>query len=45
MLGVRPRLTLAQGVGRTMDWYRAQQGGADAQALCEADIAAYEALS
>lgn len=44
MLGVRPRLTLAQAVGRTMAWYRAQQGGADAQALCEADIAAYEAL-
>ena len=44
VLGVRPRLTLAQAVGRTMAWYRAQQGGADAQALCEADIAAYEAL-
>ncbi len=45
MLGVRPRMDLREAVKRTMAWYRAQQGGADAQALCEADIAAYEALS
>ena len=44
MLGVRPRLTLAKAVERTMAWYRAQQDGSDAQALCEADIATYEAL-
>ena len=44
LLDVRPRLTLANAIERTMAWYRAQQGGADAHALCEAEIAAYEAL-
>lgn len=45
LLGVRPRMTLTQAVGRTMAWYRAQNDGADALALCRAEIAAYEALS
>ena len=30
-------------VTRTMAWYRAQQGGADARALCLADLDAWEA--
>ena len=42
-LGVAPRWGLAEGVRRTMAWYRQQGEGADARALCEADIAAHEA--
>jgi CDP-glucose 4,6-dehydratase len=42
-LGVTPRWGLAEGVRRTMDWYRRQADGTDARALCEADIAAFEA--
>jgi CDP-glucose 4,6-dehydratase len=38
VLGVRPRWNLEASVHRTMAWYRAQAGGADAQALCLADI-------
>ncbi|OGT10187.1 MAG: CDP-glucose 4,6-dehydratase [Gallionellales bacterium RIFCSPLOWO2_12_FULL_59_22] len=45
VLGVRPRWLVAEAVGRTMNWYRAQQDGADARKLCEAEIAAYEALA
>ncbi len=44
-LGVRPKLTLAQTLNRTMTWYRAQHDGADALNLCQSDIAAYEALN
>jgi CDP-glucose 4,6-dehydratase len=40
-LGVRPKWPLAESVQRTMAWYRAQQQGADARSLCEAEIAAY----
>jgi CDP-glucose 4,6-dehydratase len=43
-LGVKPKLTLAEAVNRTMGWYRAQHGRADALPLCQAEIAAYEAL-
>lgn len=43
-LGVTPRWTLTEAVHRTMTWYRAQHEGADAQVLCKAEIAAYEAL-
>lgn len=43
-LGVHPRWTLAQTVHRTMAWYEAQYASADARALCEADIAAFETL-
>lgn len=42
-LDVRPTLTLAQAIDRTMSWYRAQREGADALTLCQSDIAAYEA--
>jgi CDP-glucose 4,6-dehydratase len=45
VLGVAPVLSLEQAVARTMAWYRAYAQGADARALCEADIAAFEALS
>jgi CDP-glucose 4,6-dehydratase len=41
-LGVGPRWALAEGVARTMAWYRHFGEGADAGALCEADIAAFE---
>ena len=44
-LGVRPRLTLAEAIGRTMAWYRAHRELGDALALCRADIATYEALT
>ena len=43
VLGVRPRWGLRESVQRTMRWYRAQHEGADARALCDADIAAWEA--
>lgn len=44
-LGVIPKWTLAEAVSRTMVWYRDQQEGADVQALCWSDIAAYEKRS
>jgi CDP-glucose 4,6-dehydratase len=44
-LGVTPRLALADAVRRTMYWYRARHHGANARALCETEIAAFEALS
>lgn len=44
-LGVAPNWTLTEAVNRTMAWYRAQHEGADARALCETEIAAYEALA
>ena len=44
LLGIAPKWALAETVNRTMTWYRAQHAGADARNLCEAEIAAYEAL-
>ena len=44
-LGVEPRLSLAQAIARTMAWYRSRQEGADALALCRAEIGSYEAAS
>ena len=41
-LGIAPQWALAESVNRTMAWYRAQQQGADARNLCEAEIAYYE---
>ncbi len=43
-LGVAPRWHLATAVARTMAWYRAQAGGADARELCLADLTAWEAV-
>ncbi|WP_440409622.1 CDP-glucose 4,6-dehydratase [Neorhizobium petrolearium] len=43
MLNIEPRWPLKEAVDRTMRWYRAQHGGADARALCEAEITDYEA--
>ncbi|MES2887545.1 MAG: CDP-glucose 4,6-dehydratase [Pseudomonadota bacterium] len=43
-LGVQPRWGLKDAVERTMHWYRQQAEGADAQALCLADWAAFEAV-
>jgi CDP-glucose 4,6-dehydratase len=40
-LGVQPHWRLTVAVDRTLAWYRAQQAGAQARALCLADIAAY----
>jgi CDP-glucose 4,6-dehydratase len=45
VLKFEPQWTTAQAVGRTMAWYRAQRGGADALDLCEAEIAAYHGQS
>jgi CDP-glucose 4,6-dehydratase len=44
VLGIAPKWPLAETVNRTMTWYRTQHAGADARNLCEAEIAAYEAL-
>lgn len=43
LLGVQSRWTLIEAVAHTMAWYQAQHLGADARALCDADIDAYEA--
>ncbi|HSN32018.1 MAG TPA: CDP-glucose 4,6-dehydratase [Ideonella sp.] len=42
-LGVAARWSLAEAVGRTMRWYRRLADGADARALCEADLEDHEA--
>lgn len=44
-LGIVPRWGLTTAVARTMDWYRAQHAGADARALCLADLDAWEAAA
>ena len=41
VLGILPRWSLEMAVSRTMTWYRDLHQGADARALCEADIAAF----
>jgi len=41
VLGVSPRWALAETVQRTVNWYRQQQGGADARVLCAADMQAF----
>lgn len=41
-LGVEPRWSLDETVRRTMAWYLDLSKGADARALCEAEIHAYE---
>jgi CDP-glucose 4,6-dehydratase len=45
VLDVHPRWPLTTTITRTMQWYRAQHAGADARALCAADIMAYEAAA
>ncbi len=40
-LGILPHWPLPVAVDRTLAWYRAQHAGAEARALCLADIAAY----
>jgi CDP-glucose 4,6-dehydratase len=44
-LGYEPLWGLRESIFRAMSWYRRQQRGEDAQALCEEDINAYEAVS
>lgn len=44
LLGYEPRWSLQQAVERTIAWYRALDGGAQARQLCGADIAAFGAL-
>jgi CDP-glucose 4,6-dehydratase len=44
-LGVMPRWSLAQAVQRTMTWYRDLAAGADARALCLAEIAEHGAVA
>ncbi len=43
LLGSVPHWSLAEGVRRSVDWYRDLEQGADARKLCEADIADFEA--
>jgi CDP-glucose 4,6-dehydratase len=45
VLGLKPRWGLAESVQRTMHWYRQLHDGADALALCQSDIVAYETAS
>jgi len=45
VLGLAPRWPLAEAVRRTMAWYRALHDGANARALCEADIRAFELVA
>ena len=44
-LGILPRWGLGEAVARTMQWYARQAAGADARALCDADIDAFEGTS
>jgi CDP-glucose 4,6-dehydratase len=44
-LGWRPRLSAAEALKWSIDWYRAEAGGADVAAYTQAQIEAYEALS
>jgi CDP-glucose 4,6-dehydratase len=41
VLDVTPRWNLMQTIMRTIDWYKRQQNGGTARALCEADIAEF----
>ena len=45
VLGISPRWSLVESVQRTIQWYRRHSEGADARALCEEDITAYEAAN
>ena len=45
VLGVKPCWALAESVQRTIHWYRQLHDGADALALCQSDIIAYEKAS
>jgi CDP-glucose 4,6-dehydratase len=44
-LGFKPRLTLADSIQQTIDWYKAQFSGYDPRKLCDNEIAEYEASS
>jgi CDP-glucose 4,6-dehydratase len=44
ILGVAPKWNLTETLQRTMDWYLAQEQGAEVRSLCEVEIAEYEAL-
>ena len=43
-LGFQPRLTLADSIQRTIDWYLSQFSGLNPHELCDNEIAGYEAL-
>ena len=43
VLGVKPRWPILEAVGRTINWYRQQQDGANVSTICKEDLAAYEA--
>ena len=43
-LSFQPRLTLANSIQRTIDWYLSQFSGLNPRELCDNDIARYEAL-
>jgi CDP-glucose 4,6-dehydratase len=43
-LGVHPRWELTESIENTMSWYRAQNEGEEARALCETQIGEYESL-
>jgi CDP-glucose 4,6-dehydratase len=43
-LGLKPRWGLSEAVKYAMDWYSAQQRGADARQLCLADIEKFEGV-
>lgn len=45
MLGVESRWKLSESIAHTMAWYRSQNEGAEARALCEAQISAYENMA
>ena len=44
-LGVSPRWNLRTAISKSIGWYRHLAGGGNARALCEADIASYEAAA
>lgn len=44
-LGIVPKWSLPEAIGRTMNWYKQLAQGADARALCLAEIAEFEATT
>jgi len=45
LLGVESQWSLSESIEHTMPWYRSQNEGAEARALCEAQISAYENMA
>lgn len=45
LIGVKPRWPLEEAVQRTIDWYLRCRNDSDVRSICDADIAAFEAVT